>query len=1737
MTHVSKSGEPVGGPSNPELHRIWRWLEISRDLPSFGTSTCDSADTRDALIADLQAVRPDITVLSVPAGTVDVFGVVERELDQLPQPPTALFLTGLDDVAPDSAADRQQMWKSLNASRDLWKQRWQCPVLFWLSEAAVGEFYKHAVDFRRFISEKFEFPAERLNIFISYSHKDDIWRKKIEESLQPLVRSGKVEAWSDKAIVPGAKWHDEIDAALDAAHVALLLVSPSFLGSSFIMTEELPYLLRAAEQRGVAIVWVPVEHSLYEETPLKHIQAAWDTARPLKKLSGANRSEAMVQIAQTIRQLAFHKQSRPLPKSSPSSGWTTDSDTAEFDPHADTDGKSRFDDGPSRRMRSRDGFTDDFLSRVAEICRHRMPESEIVRRTDRETRLDYLKVVTHDGAFSDERLIAAFPHGVLPENLAAFVQIVQNYREDPGLVCELIYGGESVANELVQQTWLQHRIRLRSFIDYKGLIEFTPYVKNLVRRLDRDPRFPHALYVPQRLTYRVGRDSFPSDQAVETMLELLRVPDPRFILVLGDFGTGKSFLLSEVARELASDPRSLVPVLVEMRELEKGRMLDELIAQHLAHCGEERIDLKAFRYMLADGRIALLFDGFDELALRVTYQRAAEHFETLLSAMNGAAKVVVTSRTSHFENEQQIETALYRRATAVPGLRVVRLQPFDTEQTQQFLRRHYFRLRLEGLQEQGELGPREAAARTWADIQAVTRWELIRDVKNLEGLAANPRMLSFIVELDTEQLTQARDRGEGKITSAELYRLLIQRWLENECARLNPRPGSQPSLNPQSLLQAITVVALRLWQQLDRTLTLTDLTAEVASIIDKLTEQQHELAGHFTVDHAVHVVGSGALLIRDDEGGFSFVHQSLLEWLVANDAAEKLRRNEPLTILSLRALSPLMADFFWGCAGRDAARDWAMRVLERDSSHSETAMRNAYLVLDRMGERTRRGQSFAGQQLQGQDFSNRDLQQADFSGCDLTDAQFLGANLCRARFANATLLRADFTDANLSNAHLSGADFHLTRLLGADLRGTVLDEVHWRRAKLVGAKFDVALPRDDHTLGAALVGDVPLPCVQSVSSECHSVTWHPSGELLAAGHDDGSIRLWDLSSNQELRRLDGHRGAVSSLSFSSEGTQLASGGVDDSARLWDVSSGRELRRFDGHTRSVTSVSFSPDGAWLASGSGDGSVRLWDVASGQELRRFDGHSDWVRSVSFSPDGAWLASGSGDSLVRLWDVASGQVMRRFGGHTAVVFSVRFSPDGERLASGSADESIRLWDVANGQEIRRLNGHSGFVNSVNFSPDGKRLASGSGDQTIRLWDVTSGQELRRLDGHRGPVSSVSFSPDGARLASGSGDNSVRLWDVSSTQELRRLDGHCGSIGSVSFRPDGAQLASSSGDRLVRVWDVSSGQELLRLEGHTGQVFSVSFSIDGARLASGSADNSVRLWDVSTGQELRRLDGHSGAIWSVSFSPDGAWLASGSADRSIRLWDMSSRQELRRLDGHSGSINSVSFSPDSARLASGSSDNSVRLWDVSSGQELRRLDGHHDFVSSVNFSPDGAWLASGSGDKSVRLWDVSSGQELRRFDGHDGYVHSVSFSPNGARLASSSADHSVRLWAVLSGRELWRFEGHSDSVYSLRFSPDSARLATGSADGTIRLWDVDSGACLAILFATRDFWCAFTPDGSRYKFDGDLGGSFWYAIHLCRFEPGELDPYVPNFQRLPLDAPLFDSPSTLAPRIIHGL
>lgn len=145
---------------------------------------------------------------------------------------------------------------------------------------------------------------DRPTVFLSYSHEDKRWLEDLRTMLSPLVRSGIVDVWWDGAIKPSQEWRKEIDNALATARIGVLLVSPNFLASDFIAKEELPYLIKAAEQRGVTLIWVLLSPCLFEHTPLKEIQAAHVISQPLDSLRKAKRRAVLKEICEKIAEAA-----------------------------------------------------------------------------------------------------------------------------------------------------------------------------------------------------------------------------------------------------------------------------------------------------------------------------------------------------------------------------------------------------------------------------------------------------------------------------------------------------------------------------------------------------------------------------------------------------------------------------------------------------------------------------------------------------------------------------------------------------------------------------------------------------------------------------------------------------------------------------------------------------------------------------------------------------------------------------------------------------------------------------------------------------------------------------------------------------------------------------------------------------------------------------------------------------------------------------------------------------------------------------------------------------------------------------------------------------------------------------------------------------------------------------------------------------------------------------------------
>jgi RNA polymerase sigma factor (sigma-70 family) len=528
------------------------------------------------------------------------------------------------------------------------------------------------------------------------------------------------------------------------------------------------------------------------------------------------------------------------------------------------------------------------------------------------------------------------------------------------------------------------------------------------------------------------------------------------------------------------------------------------------------------------------------------------------------------------------------------------------------------------------------------------------------------------------------------------------------------------------------------------------------------------------------------------------------------------------------------------------------------------------------------------------------------------------------------------------------------------------------------------------------------------------------------------VVLYETAKLEERWRMEQDAWAAADVAFSRDGRLIALAGsaagnrgvLEEPAagtiRVYDLASRAEVRRIAIEGFGVASAAFAPDGKTLVAGVGDRTIRLFDVATGQERLPRLGQEEalpprkpgqhlqkgydkaWTAGcLAFSPDGLLLASGvegigwfsrtSDVPPIRIWDWAAGREVRRLAGHPIGTISLAFTPDGKTLASSGLEPTARLWDVATGREVDRRPGHSSEIDGLAVSPvDGTVFTFSRADGPILHWDPADGRMLEVMGVYPGVINNMTISPDGRTLVLLEQGREPALWDLAGRKVVRRLvnESRLG-CGWAAFSPDGRMVTAGN-----QVWDVASGRRLARFGDERMGSCPSSFSADGRRVIT--VGREARIWDVATGALVRRAVERMPLTPNAAISPDGRLVAVGQARAA---GGHESREEpgvpVRQVEP-------------------------IRIWELASGKEVLALFGHTDISSGLAFSPDGRMLASVSGawlnrlDPGLRIWDVASGKPLRRFKDQPGSGIRIAYLPDGRSIVTAGADGTALVWDV---------------------------------------------------------------------------------------------------------------------------
>lgn len=560
----------------------------------------------------------------------------------------------------------------------------------------------------------------------------------------------------------------------------------------------------------------------------------------------------------------------------------------------------------------------------------------------------------------------------------------------------------------------------------------------------------------------------------------------------------------------------------------------------------------------------------------------------------------------------------------------------------------------------------------------------------------------------------------------------------------------------------------------------------------------------------------------------------------------------------------------------------------------------------------------------------------------------------------------------------------------------------------------------------------------------HAVASSPNGRYVASsGSQDGTVKIWDIASGQEVRNFTGFGGigqGADLVAFSEDSAQVVTHEMGGTIKVFDVASGRELRSMgsllDGKGAMSANGRFAAVSDMGERNSKDRRtfgdnhpLSVMDLSTGRTLWTVP-DSTMQRALTLSRDGKILITVRTDVGVSGSSGVIGTVGSAIGSMIGLGAFMSSEPD-----TPTFKQELLVWDMS-AKKLRHSVPYAmtDGIDAV-LSPDGRYLVTEPRlERSLRVLDLQSGKPAAaiamRRTGMKGSsmTHSLTFSPDGKLLAIAKGDGTAILFEFPSGREVRELD-----AASFNFSPDGNTwvIGPMSGGAPY-LHEAASGKET-RLAGGASEVSDLALTADGQSVVAGMHGGSAKLWTLATGQLLRTFDCPDGmAVSSVAVSNADPFLATGCMNGSAWLWDLTTGKQLRSLAPPLPPAQFtqvfVRFTPDSRTIVIGRGDQVIAS-DLSSGKELRRIMLPKAALNGLASFEDPSAAYEGLDPKIRSMMKERAptqpsidAETMERIKKSSQWIRSLAVHPNG-QLVAIGRSESTGLWNVQTGKQVLEF------------------------------------------------------------------------------------------------------------------
>lgn len=616
----------------------------------------------------------------------------------------------------------------------------------------------------------------------------------------------------------------------------------------------------------------------------------------------------------------------------------------------------------------------------------------------------------------------------------------------------------------------------------------------------------------------------------------------------------------------------------------------------------------------------------------------------------------------------------------------------------------------------------------------------------------------------------------------------------------------------------------------------------------------------------------------------------------------------------------------------------------------------------------------------------------------------------------------------------------------------------------------------------------PLLGTLDVKSPVTALATLPDGRLVS-GSRDGSIIVWDLKHARLEARLKSESGSVTALAALPKG-RIAAGSESGAIEIWNLADerkdetlrwheGRYDRRaeiqnktlasiaFNGYEDRIVSLAMMQDGR-LASMAFNGTLSLSNPALTKcdFLWAFDSTGDH-RILALQNGNLVIGVkssffGLSESCVWMWDAVTKNI-EQLPWHLTSYFSLALLP-GDRVLDAS--ETFRIWDAGQKGFVHMPGEFIGMVSSVVALDDQTAATVAVADNSIEIRDIRSGRREASLEGHSGPVNAL-ICLAGGGLVSGSEDSTIKVWDHASTEKTRPNL----SSGDIAILPDDrVALAVGRYIKLWRPFDASGSPNL-------------PSEIE-IPLTAVPERNLIDLWNPENGAvEATICADDEFSVTALAILSNGL-LASSSPNGQIKIWDID-KWELVKIIGKHSVSKMIGLSDGRLAAVSGAYSDKLVTWDTTTLPPSTgvRLKGLEERITALTALADGR-LVAGSIDTLIAIWNIAGSPEsellLQIRTDPPGSVTALTSLSDG-NLAAGCEDGSIDILDLTHVTLVAQLKGHLSRITALQPMPDGS-LVSGSVDRAVVTWSnsMEPDAAMTFVADAPISSIAYLP---RYK------------------------------------------------------